>query len=61
MGIFRKPLTSSPISKTNPKKMTKLIIDLLWKWFLVYYYYGDFKGLTELASFPQRFGRIPRR
>jgi len=26
----------------------KLIIDLLSKWFLVYYYYGDFKGLTEL-------------
>jgi len=26
----------------------KLIIDLLYKWFLVYYYYGDFKGLTEL-------------
>ena len=26
----------------------KLIIDLLFKWFLVYYYYGDFKGLTEL-------------
>jgi len=25
----------------------KLIIDLLSKWFVVYYYYGDFKGLTE--------------
>jgi tetratricopeptide (TPR) repeat protein len=25
-----------------------LIIDLLSKWFLVYYYYGDWKGLTEL-------------
>jgi tetratricopeptide (TPR) repeat protein len=26
----------------------KLIIDLLSKWFLVYYYYGDWKGSTEL-------------
>ena len=26
----------------------KLIIELLSKWFLVYYYYGDWKGLTEL-------------
>ena len=26
----------------------KLIIDLLWKWHLVYYYYGDWKGWSEL-------------
>jgi class 3 adenylate cyclase/tetratricopeptide (TPR) repeat protein len=30
------------------KEDDRLIIDLLCKWFLVYYYYGDWKGVTEL-------------
>ena len=34
--------------ENRSKEDDKLIIDLLYKWFLVYYYYGDFKGLTEL-------------
>ena len=34
--------------ENKSKEDDKLIIDLLWKWFLVYYYYGDWKGLTEL-------------
>lgn len=34
--------------ENKSKEDDKQIIALLWKWFLVYYYYGDFKGLTEL-------------
>jgi class 3 adenylate cyclase/tetratricopeptide (TPR) repeat protein len=34
--------------ENKSKEDDRLIIDLLSKWLLVYYYYGDFKGLTEL-------------
>jgi len=34
--------------ENRSKEDDKLIIDLLCKWYLVYYYYGDWKGLTEL-------------
>jgi class 3 adenylate cyclase/tetratricopeptide (TPR) repeat protein len=34
--------------KNRSREDDKLIIDLLFKWYLVYYYYGDWKGLTEL-------------
>ena len=34
--------------KNRSREDDKLIIDLLSKWLFVYYYYGDFKGLTEL-------------
>ena len=37
------------INKENrSREDDKLIIDLLSKWLMVYYYYGDWKGLTEL-------------
>lgn len=34
--------------ENKSKEDDKLVIDLLCKWFLVYYYYGNWKGLTEL-------------
>jgi class 3 adenylate cyclase/tetratricopeptide (TPR) repeat protein len=47
-GYFQEAFDLLSNKQNKSKEDDKLIIDLLWKWFLVYYYYGDFKGLTEL-------------
>ncbi len=47
-GYYQEAFDLLSNKENRSKEDNKLIIDLLWKWFLVYYYYGDFKGLTEL-------------
>jgi len=34
--------------ESRSREDDKLLIDLLFQWHMVYYYYGDFKGVTEL-------------
>jgi len=47
-GYYQEAFDLLSNKENKSKEDDKLIIDLLYKWLFVYYYYGDFKGLTEL-------------
>jgi class 3 adenylate cyclase/tetratricopeptide (TPR) repeat protein len=52
---FQEALDILSNKENRSKEDDKQIIDLLSQWFLVYYYYGDWKGLTELLLSHKEF------